>query len=208
MSGTVRAGLLFGLAAIVASIAALFLPIPCVNFILSIGSVIALGWGAGFTAAKTTGATSDQRLGRGLTAGAIGGVVVLIGSVIALIALSGVIMSIPGIQEQISEALQQNPDAANLNPDDVGTFLGAGLGVVGFCMGLVNFLLMLLGGLIGGLSWKAPAAAAYVPAGGSAYTPASGGYVPTQTSSSTYTPPTESEGGARIYDPNDPNRPQ
>lgn len=206
MSGTVRAGLLFGLAAIVAFIASLFLPIPCVNFILALGSVVALGWGAGYTAAKTTNASTDQRLGRGTTAGAIGGAVVLVGSIAAFLLLSGVLMSLPGIQEQLAATLAEDPDTSNLNPDDVTTLLGAGFGIVGFCMGLVNFLLMLLGGLFGGLSWKgAPAAATYVPAGGSTYdAPASGSYIPSQSS---YTEPGSGEGGARVYDPNNPNDP-
>lgn len=217
MSGTVRAGLLFGLAALVASVGALFLPIPCVNFILSLGSVIALGWGAGYTAAKTTNATSEQRIGRGVTAGAIGGTILLVGSVVSLLLLSGVLMSLPAFRDQLAQALAQNPDASGqLNPDDLGAVMGLGFGVFGFCLGLFNFLMMLLGGLFGGLSWKAPAAS-YVPAGGSyipgqssspTYTQPSGGYIPTQTNDPPYNQPGNTEGGARIYDPNDPNRPQ
>lgn len=227
MSGTVRAGLLFGLAALVASIAALFLPIPCVNFILSLGSVIALGWGAGYTAAKTTNASSDQRVGRGMTAGAIGGTILLIGSVVSLLLLSGVLLSVPAFREQLQQALAQNPDtSAQINPDDLGTFLGAGFTVVGFCLGAVNFLMMLLGGLFGGLSWKGAPAAAYGQPGGSyipgqpggsyipgqpsnpTYTQPSGSYIPTQTNDPPYNQPGNTEGGARVYDPNDPNRPQ
>lgn len=163
--------------------------------------LIALGWGAGNTAAKTTGAGSGQGVGRGLTAGAIAGTVVLIGSVAAFFLLQ----VIPGFGDAFTQAMQE---AAQQNPD-AGTALG--LGIIGFGCGIVNFILMLIGGAIGGLMWKGtPAAAAYTPAGGS--------YVPNQTYSSTDQPyggtPTQDyrdpgePGGARVYDPNDPNRPQ
>lgn len=226
MSGAVRAGLIFGLAAIVAFIAGLFLPIPCVNIILAFGSVIALGWGAGYTADKWTGANQSQRIGRGATAGAIGGLVVLIGSLVAFIALSGVILSLPGVREQIATALQENPDAANLNPDDLQAAVGVGFGFIGFCLGVINFVLMLLGGVIGGAMWKGAAAtSAYVPAGGTSYVPDQGygqqpgatygqqpygqqpGTTYGQQPGTTYQPPQDT-GEARVYDPNDPNRPQ
>lgn len=226
MSGTVRAGLLFGLAALFASVGGLFLPIPCVNFVLSIGSVIALGWGAGYTAAKTTNATSDQRLGRGVTAGAIGGTILLIGTVVSLLLLSGLLLNLPEFRSALDQVVAQNPEASGqVNPDDLGAVLGLGSAVVGFCLGAFNFLLMLLGGLFGGLSWKAPAVAGYGPMGGTPYAPQSGGYIPSQTNNPNYTQPSggyipsqtndppynqpgNAEGGARIYDPNDPNRPQ
>lgn len=218
MSGTVRAGLIFGLAAIVAFVAGLILPIPCVNVLLAFGSVIALGYGAGFTGAKTTGAGPGQGVGRGATAGAIGGLVTLIGSTIALLVLGNVLLNIPGVREQLSaglqEGLRQNPGAAN--PDiDPGALFGVGFGIAGFCLGGINFVLMVIGGLIGGALWKgAPAAASYGAPGSPSYgAPAGGSYIPNQTSSSpgsqSYTTPgdTDAEGGARVYD-NDPNRPR
>jgi hypothetical protein len=192
MSGTVRAGLLFGLAAVFAFLGGLILPIPCLNIVLAFVSLIALGWGAGNTAAKTTGAGPGQGTGRGLTAGAIAGTIVLIGTVIVFL----LVQYIPGVSEQINLALQQ---AAQQNPDagqvDAGTMLGLGLGIAGFMCGIVNFILMLIGGAIGGMMWKGtPAAAGYAPAGG---------YIPNQP----YGNPGD-QGGARVYDPNDPNRPQ
>lgn len=209
MSGTVRAGLIFGLGAIFAFIGSILLAgiLPCINFVIAFISLIALGWGAGNTAAKTTGAGPGQGVGRGLTAGAIAGAVVLIGSILAFL----LIQYLPGVSEQVNlaiqEAAQQNPDAGDV---DAGAVLGLGLGIVGFGCGIINFILMLIGGAIGGLMWKGtPAAATYVPGGGSA--------VPTQTYSSTdqpYGAPNQpyrdpgDPGGARVYDPNDPNRPQ
>ncbi len=58
-----RAGILFGLAAVVAFIAGLFIPV--VGIFVAFLAVIALGWGAGYTAAKTTGAAAGQGTGRG-----------------------------------------------------------------------------------------------------------------------------------------------
>jgi hypothetical protein len=190
-----RAGLLFGLAATIAFIGGMMLSgiLPCINLIIAFGSVIALGWGAGYTAAKTTGAASGQGTGRGFAAGAIAGTVVLIGTVLIFL----LVQYIPGVQEAVSqgmqEAMQQNPEMEGV---DAGTMLGLGLGLVGFMCGIVNFVLMLISGALGGLMWKgAPATANYVPAGGS-YTP-----------NMTYSNPGD-ESGARVYDPNDPNRPQ
>jgi hypothetical protein len=201
MSGTVRAGLVFGLGAALAFLGSTMLPIPCLNII----SVIALGWGAGYTAAKTTGAGPGQGTGRGLTAGAIAGVIVLLGTAIGFLVLTNT----PAFQQQLQAQLAQNPafGESGIDPSTFGSALGVGIGL--FC-GFINFVLMLIAGAIGGLMWKGtPAAANYVPAGGSA--------VPNQTYSSTdqpygtpnqpYRDPGE-PGGARVYDPNDPNRPQ
>jgi hypothetical protein len=190
MSGTVRAGLLFGLAGVFAFLAGLILPIPCLNMLVALGSLIALGWGAGYTAAKTTGAGPGQGTGRGTTAGAIAGTIVLIGSVLAFL----VVQYIPGFREQVQLALQQ---AAQQNPEmgqvDAGAMLGVGLGIAGFMCGIINFILMLIGGAIGGLMWKG------TPATGLA----GGAYMPSQPYGSS-----GDQSGARVYDPNDPNRPQ
>jgi hypothetical protein len=201
MSGTVRAGIIFGIAGVFAFLGGMIVPIPCLNIVVALGSLIALGWGAGQTAAKTTAAGPGQGTGRGLTAGAIAGTIVLIGSVLVFL----LVQYIPAFQAAISQAMQQaaeqNPDAGNI---DIGTILGASLGIVGFMCGIVNFILMLISGAIGGMMWKGtPSTANYVPAGGS--------YTPNQPygnpADSSYTGPTDA-GGARIYDPNDPNRQQ
>lgn len=206
MSGTVRAGLVFGLAAVGAVIGSTLLPIPC----LSLFAVIALGLGAGYTAAKTTNATRDQRVGRGLTAGAIAGGIALVGTTIAIIVFSQLPFVQNQIQAQVGQALQQNPDLgeSGLDPAQLAQ-LATGLGGVvgGFCAGIMNFLIMLICGLLGALFWKGAAAGQYVPAGGSPYTPPQGGsYIPNQTNTTGYggTTTTPNEGGPRIYDSNDP----
>ena len=207
MSPVVRAGLLFGLAALLATIGAtLILVLFPFNLLIAGIAAAALGWGSGYTAAKTSGAGPGQGTGRGAAAGAIAGTIVLIGTVIAFVALTPLITRIPGFNEGFQEALQQNPNAADLPEGSASTFLGLGLGFLGFCGGFINLMIMLIAGLIGGMLWKG--SPSYVPAGGAAYgTPPAGGYVPTQTGSQTFGNQAN-EGGARVYDPNDPNRPQ
>lgn len=66
---------------------------------------------------------------------------------------------------------------------------------------------MALSGLLGALFWKGAASQAqYMPAGGTTYTPPPTG---TTYGGQPYgSTPSDTDGGARIYDPNDPNRPQ
>ncbi len=227
MSPTVRAGVVFGLATVGAVAGATLLPIPCLSFL----AVVALGLGAGYTAAKNSNATRDQRVGRGATAGAIAGGIALVGTAIAIPIIT---MLLPSYQEQIqagvNQALQQNPELADsgLDPSSLATLVAGAGGVIGgVCGGMINFIVMLLTGLLGALFWKgAPAGAGYVPAGNMGYGPPSGSYIPSQTNDPSYgtppntqaggmpyggqdhgTPPSQ-ESGARIYDPNDRDRSQ
>lgn len=213
MSPTVRAGLIFGAGAIVALIGSTLLPIPCLGFL----SVLALGMGAGYTANKVMNSARDRRIGRGATAGAIGGVLALVGTVIAVL----IALNLPGTQAAIQEQLAANPDLgdAGIDPAQLTSLISGAGGIVGgFCGGLINLVVMVVGGLLGSLFWKGAALTAdYVPAGGSAAynQPPTGGYIPPSGGAQQYTTPPagttpggqEPEGGARVYDPNDPNRP-
>ncbi len=204
MSGTVRAGLLFGIAAVFAFVVSLLLGVilPCINLLLGFAAIIALGWGAGYTAAKNTGAGPGQGAGRGATAGAIGGTVVLLGLMVAFLLL----FNLPPVQAQIAqvyrETLQQNPELVTpgIDPTLVGSTAGL---VFGFFCGIINFILMLIGGAIGGMMWKGSPGTTTTgtaePTGGRPYHPPSS---PGETS----TP--SSEGGVRIYDTDEPNRPR
>ena len=205
MSPVMRAGLVFGLATVGAilgsSLLNLVVPLAsCLGFL----SVVALGLGAGFTAAKNSNAAREQRVGRGASAGAIAGVITLIGSVIVLLIISQLPAFQAQVQQGITQALQNNPNAANsgLDPAQLARFASGAGGVIGgFCSGLFYLVIMVITGLLGALFWKgAPAAEQYVPAGGTT----TYGAPPT----GTYGGPANPEGGARVYDPNDPNRPQ
>ena len=217
MSPTVRAGLIFGLAAVVLFAVLSIVPIPCLNFV----GVIGIGLAAGYFANRWSNSTADRRLGRGAAAGAIAGAITLIGSVVATM----VLINTPTFQSQIGPVLaqiQQNPEGTSISPEDLQAGL-AGIAVfAGGCLGLINLLLMVIAGLLGSLFWKGAATADYVPAGGSAAynQPPAGGYIPQSDQpaggAQQYNAPTQGmtpgdqdpgEGGARVYDPNDPNRP-
>lgn len=224
MSGTVRAGLIFGLGAIGAVIGAtllsLVVPIPCIGFL----SVVALGLGAGYTAAKTTNAAREQRIGRGAAAGAIAGSLVLIGGALGVALITQLPAYQAQIQQGVGQVLQQNPDFqdSGIDPAQIASFATGAAGVVGgVCGGIINFVTMLICGMLGALFWRGAPAAQYVPAGSASYgAPPSGSYIPGQDAGQSYNvPPSQppggqppnppsQEGGARIYDPNDPNRPQ
>ncbi len=232
MSPVVRTGLVFGLATVGVLIGTSLLGLVnglfgCLSFI----SVIALGLGAGYTAAKVSNASRDQRVGRGATAGAIAGGIVLVLGTILLVGLSSLPFYQQATQAQmnqvLNDAIQQNPELRDAQGDLSQIFASpmmTGFSVIGnLCSGLINLVLLVITGLLGSLFWKgAPMAAGYVPAGAAQYNvPPSGSYVPTQTygSQGYGNQPTNpsydaqagqgnSEGGARVYDPNDPNRPQ
>lgn len=231
MSPTVRAGVVFGLAAVAAVAGASLLPVPCLSFL----AVIALGLGAGYTAAKNSNATRDQRVGRGATAGAIAGGIAMVGTAIAILIITQLPSSQAQFQAQVSEALQQNPELADSGLDAAtltSIIAGAGGLIGGICSGVVNFLIMLLTGLLGALFWKgALAGVGYAQAGGVGYQPPAGLNFPSQPENPYYggqtygTPtnpragapsyggpgydtPSNQEGGARTYDPNDPHRRQ
>lgn len=154
MSGTVRTGIVFGIAAVVAFIAGFMFPLPPLNFLLAFGSMLALGWGAGYTAAKIAEPGTGRGIGRGATAGLIAGAVVL-----ALSTLLFGLLATPAARQALAEMVQ--PDAQVVDPSGaesvsadfvIATFVG-GSGA-GFCLGLVNLILLAVGGAIGGLSWR------------------------------------------------------
>ncbi len=196
-----RAGILFGLAAVVAFIGSLLLGnlLSILALILAFGSMIALGWGAGRTAAKVTGAGPGQGVGRGAGAGAIAGLIQLIGLTIALLLLA----NIPAVRSQIDLALQQ---AAQQDPNVAGSGLTGGavsniLGVTGGLLcGGINFVLMLIGGLIGGAMWKGtPDRGEYVaagrgPSGGAGFGTTNSPYDTAGTTGGTY-----GQSGATVY---------
>ena len=167
-----KAGLLFGVASVFAAIAALFVPIPLVNILVAFASIIALGWAAGYTAAKWTGAQPGQGVGRGAGAGAIaGGINLLLLTVMLIVLFSTITRLIPGIEEQFNEAIQQaQQETPGQEIPDVSPtgLLGIGGGVLGFCFGLVNLLIMTVSGLVGGVMWKGSAP---TTAGGMSYPP-------------------------------------
>lgn len=146
MLGILRAGLVFGVAAIVALLGGLLLTATSggLSLVGMLLIMLLLGVAAGYTAATTTRAFSGKAVGRGVAAGAIAGSVAMIGSVILGIVLASV------AQQRLSVWLQRI-DPIIAIPFDPSSFVRGGGVVTGFCLGLVNLFLMVFGGGLGGM---------------------------------------------------------
>lgn len=151
----IRIGAIFGIAATLAATAAFLIPLGGFQLLIAFVSLIALGWGVGYTAAKTTGDAAGNGIGRGAAAGAIAGTVVLIISTLSFLALANSAF----IQQAMAEALQQSQGVVDPNgaqPTSIdpvtATIIGGAGG--GFCIGLISLVLMFISGAVGGLMWK------------------------------------------------------
>lgn len=199
MSPPVKAGLVFGLLSVLTFIGGILIAfLPIINLVIAYGSLLALGYGAGYTAAKVSNAPQGGGVGRGALAGTIAGIVNLLAMTILLGVLASLLTQLPGMQDIFAQAQAQNPGQPQV--PITGGLLGAGGAVAGFCFGLINLIIMLVGGLIGGAVWKgAPqtvGAQQYSNIGQNTYT------MGTPPPPGTYTPPTDDDTNARIYPDN------
>ncbi len=151
MSGTVRAGIVFGMGAVLAFTAGLFVPLPFINVLLAFGSMLILGWGAGYTAAKTADPGTGSGIGRGALAGLIAGGIVLVVATVVFVLLANT----AAVRDAVADILQQNPNIVDTNTGEpasvdpvVATLIGGAGG--GFCLGFINLVLLFIGGAIGG----------------------------------------------------------
>ena len=208
-----RVGLI--MAAVAFIVVALTSLIPLVGaFLVAPLAALAIGAGAGWWASKVLGGGSA---GRGAGAGAITGVGALFGSVVGLALLAAMFGNSVGnnpdfqqqLQQGIEDAQEQNPDpqAPDIEiPEISGGAVTGAAGVVGavggFCFGLVDLLLAVLGGLLGGFIYgrNNPVMATAAPMGYPSSSPP-GGHIPAMGST---TRMTESEGGTRIYSDEQP----
>ena len=198
-----RVGLIMAALALVTVALANLIPALGQLLVAPLTSLI-VGAGAGWWASKVLGYGTA---GRGAGAGAIAGIGALIGSVIGLALLAYIVANNPEAQAQFQQELQrqlqqespQDPEVTralrNLN---FGAVAGIGGAFGGFCLGLFNLLLSMIGGLIAGVVYgrnRQPAAMPYAgyPAGG------------TSLPQMTNTMETEPDRGARIY-PDDQRR--
>jgi hypothetical protein len=146
MSGALRAGLIFGVTGLIVVLAVAF--IPAVGPLIC-GPLVAviIGTVAGFYGVRWSAGTPG--IGRGVLAGTLAGVGMLLGAVIAYTILVGMASSNPLFQEQIQEALRQQPDA-QIDAAALNTIVGIVGPVVGFCFGILNLLIGLAFGALGG----------------------------------------------------------
>ena len=147
MFGAVRVGLMFGLAALVATLASLLLGGLPAGPLIALAAVSLLGWGAGYTAAKTTRAYARQRIGRGAVAGIVGGTLAMAGSVVAGVAFAAL------LRQGIDVWIERLAFIVRLDVDPAPYLRGGGL-LAGMCLGVVNFMLMVAVGALGCLSWR------------------------------------------------------
>jgi hypothetical protein len=146
MSGTQRAGLIFGAVGLIATLATAFLPRPGPVVCGPLLAVL-IGGLAGFYGVRWN--IAEARVSRGVLAGTLAGLGLLIGAVIGYIILFNNISSDPAFQEQFEAFLQQRPDA-RVDPGALGAMIGVAGAVAGLCFGVLDLLLALAFGALGG----------------------------------------------------------
>ena len=146
MSGAMRAGLIFGAVGMIAVLATAFTPRPGPVVCGPLLAVL-IGGLAGFYGLRWS--VENARVSRGVLAGSLAGLGMLIGAVIGYIVLFDSMSSDPSIQEQFGAFLQQQPDA-NIDPGALGAMVGIAGAVAGLCFGVLNLLLALAFGALGG----------------------------------------------------------
>jgi len=146
MSGALKAGLIFGVIGLIVVLAVAFIPIigP-----LICGPVVAviIGAIAGYYGVRWSAGTPG--ISRGVLAGTLSGVGMLLGAVIGYTILISMMRNNPLFQEQLQEALRQQPNA-KIDPAALDTIIGIVGPAVGFCFGILNLLLGLAFGAFGG----------------------------------------------------------
>lgn len=146
MSGAMRSGLIFGAAGLIAVLATAFFPRPGPVVCGPLLAVL-VGGLAGFYGVRWS--VEHARVGRGVLAGTLAGLGMLVGAVIGYVVLFNSISSDPSFQEQLGAFLQQQPDA-KIDPGALGAAVGIAGAVAGLCFGVLNLLLALAFGALGG----------------------------------------------------------
>lgn len=198
-----RVGLMMALLALITVALASLIPVIGALLVAPLTAAV-VGAGAGWWASKVLGYGT---VGRGAGAGAIAGIGALIGSVIGLLVLGSIVGRSPefqrAVQQGVQNAQQQNPGATvpNLN---AGTLAAAGGAVGGFCFGLFDLFLSVIGGMIAGAVYgrnRGAAATAATTSTAAIYpsmTAAPGG-MSGDAPQTAHTTQTDDERNARIY---------
>jgi hypothetical protein len=146
MSGAMRSGLIFGAVGLIAVLATAFIPRPGP---IVCGPLLAVlvGGLAGFYGLRWS--VENARVSSGVLAGSLAGLGMLIGTVIGYVVLFNSLSSEPAFQEQLGAFLRQQPDA-KIDPGALGAAVGVAGAVAGLCFGVLNLLLALAFGALGG----------------------------------------------------------
>ena len=156
MSGAVKSGLIFALVGILGVIVSTILP-AMLNPILGVClcgplAIVLNGTAAGYVGVRWSAGSAG--VGQGVLAGTIAGVGTLIGTVALFVMLLLFVRSIaqtdPELYEQVlRDAMRQQPDV-NLDPAAIDQMMSWMLPGVGFCLGVLNLLISLGFGALGG----------------------------------------------------------
>jgi hypothetical protein len=143
----VRSGVLFGFAALATFAVLTLLQLYGLNLL----AVLVVGVVAGVMA--TSGMRRGSGIGRGLTAGFIGGLIMLVGSLLVGILIvtffrTQITLWLAGIPF-INQVPVVGDTIGEVNERADPWLRGGGL-ALGGCLGVVNFMLMALGGALGG----------------------------------------------------------
>jgi hypothetical protein len=150
MSGGLKSGLIFALAAVVVVAGISFIPTVGVLCCGPLGTVL-LGGLAGYVGVRWSGA--GARVTQGLLAGGLTGAGALLGTLLFFVIALAIVRTIPElngeIQRQIDEAMRQQ-GGGSLTQEERDLFLNLGGGLAGVCLGLINLLFALGAGALGG----------------------------------------------------------
>jgi hypothetical protein len=156
MSGAVKSGLIFALIGLIGVIAFTILPV-LLGLIVGVflcGPAVAVlnGGGAGYFGVRWS--RGNAGVGQGVLAGAIAGVGSLIGAVILFVILLIIVRNIaqsdPQLYEQLLRNALQQQQGANLSPADLDTAMNLFIPIAGLCFGVLELLLSLAFGALGG----------------------------------------------------------
>ncbi len=146
MPGAMRSGLIFGAVGLLAVLATAFIPRPGPVVCGPLLAVL-VGGLAGFYGLRWS--AEPARVSRGVLAGSLAGLGLLIGAVIGYIVLFNSMSADPAFQERLNVFLQQQPNAT-IDPGAIGAAVGVAGAVAGLCFGVLNLLLALAFGALGG----------------------------------------------------------
>jgi hypothetical protein len=146
MSGAIRAGLIFAAVGLIAVLATAFLPRPG-SIVCGPLVAVLVGGLAGFFGVRWS--VERARVGRGVLAGTLAGLGMLVGAVIGYVILFNRLSSDPTFQQRLGEFLQRQPNA-NIDPAALGAAIGVAGAIAGMCFGVLNLLLALAFAALGG----------------------------------------------------------
>ena len=147
MSGAVKSGLIFAAIGVVAVAAVSFIPIVGA-FLCGPLAAALIGTAAGYYGVRWSAAGAG--VGQGVLAGAIAGVGALIGAVLFFVIALSIARANPQFNQAIEDALRQQPNARGVTPSDVNAMVGAIGPLVGLCFGMIELLITLALGALGG----------------------------------------------------------